>query len=57
MNWKAILKTLLNVGLTFVGGYGAAVATGQSPKVAIGAGIVAVVGNQSGLHQTAPAQS
>lgn len=57
MNWKAILKTVMNIGITFAGGYGAAVATGMTPKVALGAGIVAVLGNQSGLHQTAPAQS
>jgi hypothetical protein len=54
MNWKGLLKVLVNVGMTFVGGYGVAVAAGQPPKVAIGAGIVAVVGNQTGLHQEQP---
>lgn len=54
MNWKAILKVIVNAGMTFVGGYGAAVAIGQAPKVAIGAGLVAVIGNQTGLHQEKP---
>ncbi len=55
MNWKALLKVLLNLASTFAAGYGTAVASGQSPKVALGAGVVAAVANQTGLHQEKPA--
>ena len=54
MNWKPFLKVLLNLATTFAAGYGTAVATGMSPKVALGAGIVAAVSNQTGLHQEKP---
>ena len=53
-NWSTVLKVVLNILGTFAAGYGAAVATGQSPKVAVGAGIVAAVTNQTGLHQEKP---
>lgn len=54
MNWKAILKVVANLAATFAAGYGAAVQLGQPPKVAIGAGLIAAIGNQTGLHQAAP---
>lgn len=54
MNWSTIVKVVVNVLGTFVTGYGASVAAGLPPKVAIGAGVIAVVSNQTGLHQVKP---
>lgn len=54
MNWSALFKVVINILGTFVAGYGASVAAGLPPKVAIGAGVVAVVSNQTGLHQVKP---
>lgn len=54
MNWKAIGKVLLNIGLAFGAAYGTALASGLSPKAALGAGAVSVITNQAGLHQQAP---
>jgi len=47
---------LINAGLTFGGGFAAALAAGASWKLALGAGLAALTGNQIGLHQTAPTQ-
>ena len=54
MNWSAIFKVVLNLIGTFAAGYGTSVAAGLPPKVALGAGIVAAVSNQAGLHQEKP---
>ena len=45
---------LINAGITFGGGFAAAIAAGYGWKAALGAGLAAVTGNQIGLYQTAP---
>ncbi len=54
MNWSAFFKVFVNILGTFAAGYGTAVATGQPPKVALGAGVIAAVTGQVGLHQEKP---
>ncbi len=51
MNWT---KLLINLAVSFVGGFGAVYGATGDWKQALGGGVLTTLGNQSALHQTPP---
>ena len=54
MDWKKILATLINAGISFGAGFGTATLQGAGTKMAIASGLVTLGANQAGLFQQKP---
>jgi hypothetical protein len=54
MNPNAITKVVVNLLISFAGGYGSAVLAGANSRTAIATGLVALAANGAGLVQQSP---